>query len=389
MLKKSILASCLIIIVVATSCNHKQAWVNSAFPSQPVPDQPGYEFIQSVFLIGDAGEPDLSSQEGTFQLLQREVGVNSDRNTIVFLGDNIYPGGLTDSSHSNYVLYKKRLLEQVNIGRTSGAKSIFISGNHDWGKYGDENWPRLNNEVKFINAQGDSNLLMLPENGCSGPQYTDIGARLRLITLNSQWFLQDWSEAEHPNGCPIVDLNMVTEQLAGQIQSAQGRIVLIAAHHPLRTHGQHGGFFSWKTHLFPLTAVSEYLWIPLPVFGSIYPLYRWLGFVRQDTPNATYRSYIETIEKALENSSPVLIASGHDHALQVIFENKFLQIVSGAGTQSVVGQVSDGENTVFAHAHTGFVRLDFTRNKKVLVRIFEPGNSQAVYSRFFSEFSGE
>ena len=50
--------------------------------------------------------------------------------------------------------------------------------------------------------------------------------------------------------------------------------VIVVGHHPLETYGPHGGFFDWKSHLFPARDIKGWLWVPVPIFGAAYPYWR-------------------------------------------------------------------------------------------------------------------
>ncbi len=48
-----------------------------------------------IYLIGDAGHPKHDAID-VFELLKKQVQSEGVKSTVVFLGDNIYPGGLAD-----------------------------------------------------------------------------------------------------------------------------------------------------------------------------------------------------------------------------------------------------------------------------------------------------
>src|SRR5690606_13074865 len=96
--------------------------------------------------------------------------------------------------------------------------------------------------------------------------------------------------------------------------------VIVASHHPSYTYGIHGGVFGIKDHLFPLTALkkTKNLYLPLPVLGSIYPLYRtWFGNI-QDTPHPVYRQFRDAKVSLMKNHPDIIDVAGHEHALQHI-----------------------------------------------------------------------
>jgi len=160
--------------------------------------------------------------------------------------------------------------------------------------------------------------------------------------------------------------------------------IIVAAHHPLVSHGPHGGFFDWKDHIFPLRNIEEWLWIPLPLIGSIYPLMRNHGIARQDISNSVYQNMIINFNKIFDENPPLAYVAGHEHGLQVIKSSKFMNIISGAGTNKIVSDVTKEENTLFAYAHEGFMRIDFLKNGKIRLGVFEPENGDEKSKEIFS-----
>jgi hypothetical protein len=87
------------------------------------------------------------------------------------------------------------------------------------------------------------------------------------------------------------------------------------------------------------------------------------------------------LEPIVRASHPVLYATGHDHSLQVLAEDGYLQLISGAGTTGTHGHaVGAGDDTLFASTLSGFMRLDVTRGNRARpgVWIVEPPNDHAM-----------
>jgi hypothetical protein len=92
---------------------------------------------QRIFLVGDAGEL-LGNKQPVVEWIRQHVDMNDEKNTILFLGDNIYPLGLPMEGEPAYVESKKILDAQIDLVRGKKAKAFFVLGNHDWknGKLG-------------------------------------------------------------------------------------------------------------------------------------------------------------------------------------------------------------------------------------------------------------
>ncbi|MCB0616368.1 MAG: metallophosphoesterase, partial [Phaeodactylibacter sp.] len=229
---------------------------------QSVPS-PGLSPVHTVYLVGDAGyTPDDTTAPALVLLGEklRDAGKNS---TVAFLGDNIYPNGMAPSDGEDREQDEARLRAQLDILKGYDGHVFFIAGNHDWYGYGIEG---LKREKKFIEKYLDRDDVFLPKPGCGDPVEVELSDNLTLILIDSQWFLENWDdEYEVNDGCEIKSREMFREYVEEAIKGNRNKNVLIAIHHPPHTYGPHGGQFTLKQHIFPLTDLNKNLWIPLPV----------------------------------------------------------------------------------------------------------------------------
>src|SRR5690606_11568345 len=80
---------------------------------------------------------------------------------------------------------------------------------------------------------------LVPEGGTGGPFVIDWGEHLRLLILDTAW----WMLAGD-----VPDKRMVLDSLSVVDPGAGDREVMMMAHHPFRSAGPHGGQFSfWRT----------------------------------------------------------------------------------------------------------------------------------------------
>ena len=182
---------------------------------------------------------------------------------------------------------------------------------------------------------------------------------VRVVVLDTQWWLHD--ERKPTDTCEPGTPDSVAQALQAALDTDLP--VVVAAHHPLASHGPHGGFFGWRAHVFPLTDAVPWLWVPLPIVGSIYPLTRTrLMPSDQELSNSENRGMRDALSEAIASRTrrgPVLYAGGHEHSLQVLRGDVAdYVLVSGAGSAGKITAVGSGPDTLFAHAHTGFIALD-------------------------------
>lgn len=355
-----------ILTIIFTGCSLREIYIAPGIP-QHLPVAPADSVLQSVLLIGDAGEASSVTPEATLQVLTQMAAEHPERNTILFLGDNLYPKGLPVPGDPQRPEMERRLDVQIAVGTESGALTLFIPGNHDWEYHRPGGLAAVRRQGEYIRAQRKQNIEMMPEQGMPGPHVKDIGEGLRVIALDTQWWLHAFEKPLYPGDTDQVQTRRrLLDSLHGALASAGERTVLVAAHHPLRTHGEHGGFFDWKDHLFPLRKLNPLLWMPLPGLGSLYPLSRMLGISDQDLSGSENKAMVRAIDSILSNHPRALYVSGHDHTLQVLRnrEERYF-VVSGNGVEKHDEALTYGEDTMIATREKGFIRLELLKSGKV------------------------
>jgi len=349
----------------------------------------GYENLsRRIILIGDAGESHVEI-DPVMLALKSEVSI-VESTLVVFLGDNVYPAGLVGENSPDREEAMSYLNRQINTVLDANAKGLFIPGNHDWDNNNYEGWENIKRQAYYVNGYKEKNIIFLPENGCPGPEVIDFGNNIRVVILDTQWWLRDSGTRPEPGNseCSHCYERSVISALDSVLAISSDKFVILAAHHPLSTHGPHGGYFSWVDHIFPLTNLNEYLWIPLPVIGSLYPLIRGMGVSKQDLSSNKYTNMREQIEGIVIKYPNVLVASGHEHALQVLegpAGNYYL--VSGAGVWGDVEEsLSEDDDTIFNGRYEGFMILDFYKagkGKLSVIRVVDEfGHTKEVYSKW-------
>lgn len=325
----------------------------------PIPLLPADSVSASLFLIGDGGEPNPAG-EPVLIALTAELSRAPAKSLALFLGDNVYPRGIPDSTAPDYAEMRRHLTAQVEAVVASGARGIFIPGNHDWSKSGVDGWPAVLRAQAIVAATGHDRVIQLPANACPGPAVADIGS-VRLVLVDTEWWLHAGPRPDGAaDGCVNGEQGL-TDSLRTLLRSPGGRTMIVAGHHPVVSGGQHAGYFGWKDYFFPLRNVRPWLWIPLPVIGTLYPAARNEGISRQDQSNTHYRRLIDSLDAAFAAAPPAAYVSGHDHGLQVIETAPApWQVVSGAGYYGHIDFVSPIEGSRVTLARSGFMRLDVT-----------------------------
>ncbi len=364
-------------VLVVASCQSQPRLVT---PPAPAPASDSIDV--TVFLVGDAGKPNLS---GDLVLLAAAaaVGEQPDRSVVVFLGDNVYPAGLPPTGSPNRKLAERRLAAQVDVV-VDGARGIFVPGNHDWAESGDDGWNTIRRQQEFLAAQGNARISLQPSGGCPGPVAVDVGEWLRLIALDTQWWLHPGEKPTDPTSdCRADAPGEVTDSVRTLLRRAGDRVVGILAHHPMASGGIHGGHFGILDHLFPLRALKSWLWVPLPIVGSLYPLARASGISAQDLSGDAYIAMLDSLSAAFAERVPLFYASGHEHNLQVIDDSRVRHIlVSGGGYYGHTTRVVYLRQSRYAEAESGFMRVDVLTDGRVRLGVMAVGPEGDVREDF-------
>lgn len=352
-------------LLAAAGCSHEEPYVRDGRQGEaPVPAPE--EVVQRVVLIGDAGAPAVRG-EPVLELLNDLVSEAPDRTVVAFLGDNIYPAGLPAEDAPGRAAAERALGAQIEA--TGDARAVFIAGNHDWANSGPDGLSAIRRQAAWVAAHGGA--VMSPGPGCPGPAVHDLPG-VRLVTLDTQWPLHDY---ERDGECSSAAATM-----SSALAPADGRPVVVAGHHPLRSQGPHGGFHSLEEWVIPSRWYGPGWARRLPPLPGLRPLSRYWNRSSQDLISSENRRLRARISSALSARPPLVYAAGHEHSLQVFDGGDVasMLVVSGAGSSDQTTPVGHDETTLFAHSHPGFMVIDIM-DGLALLRVLEPGADGAVF----------
>lgn len=332
--------------------------------------------VQRIIFIGDAGE--INYQQETV-IPYAADHILSGKTTVMYLGDNIYPHGIGLEGSAEQEGTRQILRSQYEPMRAKGAPVYFVPGNHDWDRMGKLGLAKIKEQWKFLDSQKDPLLKLVPANGCPDPVEIPISNNMVIIAYDSEWwvFTHDKANAD----CNCDNEAEVIEQLDSLFYKNRDKVILLAGHHPFASYGIHGGYYNWKDHVFPLTAIHKYLFIPLPLIGSLYPLLRSSIFLNpEDMHHPLYQHMIREVDHVFEGFPNLTYVAGHEHGLQLIKNPQRLQVVSGAGAKHSFAK--KGKYSHYADATQGFVTADLLLNKSVRFTFYTYSNHEikATYS---------
>lgn len=299
-------------------------------------------------LVGDTGEnctyvkkskPKEVWQEQTKDSPQTKVArhmadvvLKEQIRDIFFLGDNFYPEGLKDGPLGEACL---ELAFTIPYGGLLPVENLHVlPGNHD--HYSDDSVAR--------------------QNALSGKQWTYY-TRPALIHL-----VPGLVDVVLFDSMPMIESRKYRRrfqtELTVQLQQAKAPWLILMAHHPLHTIGEH----SYRT---------------------------WIGmFNKNDWVSIEYRAFAAAVKKAIIGSGrPVqLFVAGHDHSLQFLEEDERdellpkYHVISGAGSKT--SMVHSLGKKAWGDAVLGFavLELDTDKPEKMVVRFFGSDKQEEIKS---------
>jgi hypothetical protein len=322
---------------------------------------------QRIILIGDAGAL-VNGKSPVLEAVKKNIKFDK-KTTVIYLGDNLYDYGLPDEFHDDYLREKEALDSQINIARGTPAKVYMIPGNHDWGNGDRAGQYTIVRQQQYVDFAGLENVKFFPEGGCPGPVEVNLSKDVVLVIFDSQWWIHPYEKPGIESDCD----NKLPEQVLAQMEDILNKnykkLVLFACHHPFKSNGPHGGYYTWKQHIFPFTDMNRNAYIPLPILGSAYPIVRSVFGTPQDIKHPKYQNMITEFNKVLKNHPHVIRLHGHEHTLQLIKNDSLTEVISGAGCKT--NRVSMGGDAKYVARKLGFAVLEVSESKKVKAEFYE------------------
>ncbi len=328
--------------------------------------------VFSLYLIGDAGK--AAENEPTLQTLQELLTKETPQSAVVFLGDNIYPAGLPDSTSADYTTAATHLLRQLATVKNYGGKPFFIAGNHDWNMSRVAGQAAVRRQEKFVENYLNKGNTFLPDTACAGVASVSLTDSLLLLALDTEWWFHEF---EKPQGEKCNCTSRSKEELLTNLQTiiAENRHkkIVVVGHHPLYSNS---AYFTWKSHLFPLTDFNPRWVVPLPILGTLYVWSRRLGVSRHDFAHKNYKDFRKRMLQMFA-TTPLVYAAGHDHNLQLHHRQQQYFVVSGSGSK--LRHVAKRHKALFTVSQKGFAVLRLYDNGKMWVEYVAGENGKVLF----------
>ena len=243
--------------------------------------------------------------------------------TLLILGNVVSKKGFSDDAQTN-------ITAQLGVLSSFKGTVIFTPGRNEWATYGHRG---VRNLEDFI--QKNSNAKFYPDEGCPIKK-KDLTDDVVLITVDSQWFLEDWNNHIYINeDCDIKNRTQFFMEFESMLKKSQGKRIMVAMHHSIFSNSKEGIIARTGG-----TSINDF----------------------QNKQNTKFRNRILTLARQTEN---IFFVSGHDQNLQYINTYGVPQIISGAAGKTKKARCKDEAD--FASSENGYTRIDIFKGGAVSV----------------------
>lgn len=371
----------LLLVLVLTGCaGPGSVYVSDALQERAETHADTTALSFRVILVGDAGAPVTDEPDPLLTTLRHHADDAGERSAVVFLGDNLYDDGLPPEDDPDRADAEARLQAQIDAVADAPGRTVFLPGNHDWNHSQAGGREQLRRQEAFVEAALGPGAF-LPSDGFPGPVAVDLTDSLRLLVIDTEWWLGLHARGEGVDeeaGTSVGTDDDFLLALSEAVETAGNRRLLVVGHHPIVSEGDHSGAVPPLRHLFPLLAVDPKAYVPLPFLGSLYiGIKRFEGEDRQDLGHPRYRELRAALTDIFAPSEGLVYAAGHDHSLQyheaIGSRRAIRHIISGSGSE---GDFVVPREAMFAASVRGFVVLDYMEDGSAVMTAIRPARGR-------------
>ena len=365
----------LLLVLFAWGCASTGAYVASEYRAEPAPRLPDGEVAHTVLLTGNTG--DLETR-AVLRAIGDDARGRGEDATVAFLGDVTSSGVPADDSDDRAEVEATLDALAEALGGFEG-RVVVVPGDRDW-EQGEDGVRRLETVVDSLFG-GDA---LVPGDQAGGPREWEPAEGLRLIALDTGWWLLDaddrpQGEAEDQSVRTPGDVARILQQVVADRDDSR---IVVLAHHPIDSRGEYAGARTFGQTLGSLG------------LGALYS--RTFGRSRQDLSSASYRAMRDVLQGAVDGHDRLVWAAAHDHSLQTLLSDRSeivrqFRLVSGTGGGEV--EAVSTSDALQVAATPGYQRLVYYADGRLWSETVavdpETGASEVVFRAEIAGANGD
>ncbi|MGB3542793.1 MAG: hypothetical protein WBA11_07725, partial [Rubrivirga sp.] len=356
--------SLFVLVAFVAGCTTTQPYLAPDRRADPVPDLPdGPEHV--VYLAGNTGDLE-DGQPVVLEALARDARAFGENATVVVLGD-VTADGLPPDDDPDRARAQAPVDALIASLRGLEAEIVVVPGDRDWA-YGEDGVKRLED---VLEDAFDADVLT-PGDQAGGPREDELAEGLRLIALDTAWWLLDPNErpegeAEDQDIRSAGDVARIFEQI---VEDRDDDRLVVVAHHPLISRGPRGG-----NRGNPLATIAS----------------RTVGTSLQDLSAPRYRSLRQTLGRIAAQHDRLVWAASHDAILQTetdVINTLRQQTHMVSGTAGGDGAAFAAGDALYLSSRPGYQRLVYYPNGRLWTETVEVDASGQATVVFRGEVAG-
>ncbi len=358
--------SVLLAAILVAGCATTATYVAPEIRADPAPPLPEGEVAHRVFLTGNTGDLADGGSDAVLRALAADARAAGPGATVAVLGD-VTAGGLPASDDPDRARAEAPV--QALIAALDGIEAdvVVVPGNRDWER-GEDGVKRL--EDLLDDAFGTD--VLTPGDQSGGPREWEPAEGLRLIALDTAWWLLDADErpageAEDQDVRTPGDVARILEQIV--VDRDDSRIVVLA-HHPIISRGSSAGY-----RRNPVTGLAS----------------RTLGVGGQDLASPRYRALRGALGRVAETHDGLVWAASHDRILQTyerVVNTLRSQTHLISGTGGGEADPGGGAGARYVSSRPGYQRLVYFADGRLWTETVELDDAGRPEVVFREEVSG-
>ncbi len=304
-----------------------------------------------VFVVGNLDGMDSDALE--LKSLENTLSQQTGEFTLLVAGDFTSEKKWKKKSSDKEFAIIDKLISLVG----DRGNIVFIPGEKEWDRGSDNGFDKVKKVEKYIENKIGKHRSFFPEGGCPGPTVVEVNNHLKIIIIDSQWFLQDNRPEEEDAACKYIESRELWDELSGLLSEEDNKNTIVALHHPILSFGSYAGYTPISKHLSP------------PVIGSIVAAYKRNVGGKLNLNNESFREFSTKMMEIAQDHQGLIFVSGHEYDLQLIDHFNSFYISSGSISKSK--HVANKKETIFSKSTKGFTKIGFAGSGKVDIDFYK------------------
>lgn len=287
----------------------------------------------SFYILSNTGPgTDLATPALLSQI--SEASRNDKAASLLLLGNLTTQTGFPEGEQERQKVQEFLRKELLQPLKNFNGNIIFVPGVNEWNASAPQS---LDDLESFLQENSDREFL--PNDGCP-VEDIEVNEEIALITVDSQWYLEDWDRSSDFNvECDIRTRERFFMEVKDALKDNFGKVKIVAVHHPVLSSSTPG----FLNRVFPLSP--------------------------QNFENPEYREFRKTLETLVSQFDDVIFVSGNHANLQYLTNGRNPQIISATAGLTETAKATEDDH--FASEEPGFAKLTIFKNGNSKLKFFK------------------